>query len=126
MKATLALLTSSVLVGWHMTTLSAAQPAKAAQSVAVSNTSRYVGDGRYDWTVFVYGPRVAADQVRCVEYTLHPSFPNPVRRVCVRGKDVDHAFALSSNGWGEFTIALRVLFRDGTEQRLSYPLKLNR
>jgi transcription initiation factor IIF auxiliary subunit len=102
-----------------------AQATKTAPpGVVVSNTSRAVGDGRYDWTVSISGPRVAADQIQCVEYTLHPTFPNPVRRVCTRGKDVKHAFALSSNGWGEFTIKLRVTFRNGTEQRLAYPLKL--
>jgi len=102
-----------------------AQPTSASNPpIAVSNTSRYVGDGRYDWTVFVYGTLITSDQIRCVEYTLHPTFPNPVRRVCTRGKDLGHAFALNSNGWGEFMIELRVFFRNGKEQRLSYALKL--
>jgi transcription initiation factor IIF auxiliary subunit len=103
-----------------------AQTTKEMPALAVSNTSRAVGDGRYDWTVFVFGTRVTSDEVKCVEYTLHPTFPNPIRRVCVRGSDIQHAFPLSSNGWGEFTIAVRVFFRDGTQQRLSYPLKLSR
>ena len=100
---------------------SAATPSR---SVTVSNTSRYVGDGRWDWTVFVRGPSSIVDKIQCVEYTLHPTFPNPVRSVCVRGKDNLQPFALSSNGWGEFTIMVRILFRDGKQQRLSYPLKL--
>jgi transcription initiation factor IIF auxiliary subunit len=102
-----------------------AQTSKAQlPALAVSNTSRAVSDGRYDWTVFVYGSRVTAGEIKCVEYTLHPTFPNPIRRVCDRGPDPQHAFALSSNGWGEFTMTLRVFFRNGTQQRLTYDLKL--
>jgi transcription initiation factor IIF auxiliary subunit len=104
--------------------LTLAQTTSSTPVLAVSNTSHFVGDGRYDWTVFIYGTRVTSNHVQCVEYTLHPTFPNPIRRVCVRGADPQHAFPLSSNGWGGFTIGLRVFFRDGTQQRLSYPLKL--
>ena len=110
--------------------LSLAWPCKArtmsmqGASAKVSNTSHYVGDDRWSWTVFVVAPRSVLNQIQCVEYTLHPTFPNPIRRVCVRGKD-SQAFALSSNGWGEFTIGVRIFYQDGTKQTLSYPLKLS-
>ena len=103
----------------------AQQSAKASSlSVTVLNTSRYVGDGRWDWTVFVRAANPTLDAIQCVEYTLHPTFPNPVRRVCVRGKDAQQAFALSSNGWGEFTIKVKIFFRDGKPKLINYPLKL--
>ena len=106
--------------------LACAQQSSKSSSLGVTvlNTSRYDGDGRWDWTVFVRAGNPTLDAIQCVEYTLHPTFPNPVRRVCVRGKDSQQAFALSGNGWGEFTIKVKVFFRDGKQKLLNYPLKL--
>ena len=118
MRRKLVFASAAILLAWQ-----AGSPARAQDGVAVSNTSHFVGDGRWDWTVFVTAPPAVLSRIQCVEYTLHPTFPNPVRRVCVRGKS-SQAFALSSNGWGEFTIAVRIFFRDGKKQRLDYPLKL--
>ena len=93
----------------------------AQESISASNTSRYVGGGRWDWTVFLRASTTVLSQIQCVEYTLHPTFPNPIRRVCDRGKE-SQPFALSSSGWGVFTIPVRIFFRDGKEQRLEYRL----
>lgn len=112
-------------LGWlaAAVVLSSVGSVGAQSSVALSNTSHYVGDDRWDWTVFVQGTPTALARIKCVEYTLHPTFPNPVRLVCDRGKGTQ-AFALSSNGWGEFTIAARVIRQDGGVQALSYRLRL--
>src|SRR6516165_7227020 len=48
----------------------------------ISNTSTYAGAGRWDWTIFVDADPNTLEQIDCVEYTLHPTFPNPVRKVC--------------------------------------------
>jgi transcription initiation factor IIF auxiliary subunit len=50
------------------------------------------------------------DRIRCVEYTLHPSFPNHVRLVCTR----QNGFELTARGWGTFTVLIRLLFKDGS------------
>jgi len=100
--------------------------AAAQNGITVGNTSKAAADGRWDWTVYVTGPPATLNQIQCVEYTLHPTFPNPIRRVCARGKDPQKAFPLSSNGWGEFNIKVRVFFGKGTAQVINYPLKLGR
>ena len=95
----------------------------APSGITASNTSRYAGDGRWNWTVSIQAAKPVLDSIQCVEYTLHPSFPNPVRRVCSRGAGAG-AFPLPANGWGTFTIKIRVLFRDGKQQSLEHQLVL--
>jgi hypothetical protein len=105
-------------VGWLL-----CQPASLdAQEITAANTSRSIGEGRWDWTVFIQAPPSVLERIKCVEYTLHPTFPNPVRRVCARGKN-NQAFALSTNGWGTFTIGIDVLFTDGRTQHLEHQLQ---
>jgi len=91
--------------------------------ITVSNTSKFVGDGRWDWTVFIKADKPVLDRIQCVEYTLHPSFPNPIRKVCASGSS-SQPFALSSNGWGTFAIKVRVMYRDKSLQQLQYNLVL--
>lgn len=98
-------------------TLATATPALAA--LTVNNTSSYAGGGRWDWKVFVDADAETLRQIDCVEYTLHPTFPDPVRRVCDRSGT---KFALSSNGWGTFTIMVRIEYRDGRSELLEHPL----
>ena len=90
------------------------------RGVAFDNTATYVGDGRYSWTVFVNADAATLARIRSVQYTLHPSFSNPVRTVTNR----QNRFALSANGWGEFTIYAKVSFNDGTTKNYSYRLNL--
>jgi hypothetical protein len=97
--------------------------ARATQPVfTAANTAQPASDKRWDWTVFILGTEEDLDRVRCVEYTLHPTFPNPVRTVCERGNG-PHAFPLSTNGWGTFRIQIRVLLKEGDPVVLSHQLK---
>lgn len=98
--------------------------AGAQATLSLTNTSKYVGDGRWDWTVYVRGSTAAIGQIKCVEYTLHPTFLKPVRTVCDRGKSTQ-PFALSANGWGEFMINSRVILKDGSKRPLKYWLTLS-
>lgn len=90
------------------------------QEVRVDNAATYVGSGRYDWTVFLVADRSVLDSIKYVEYTLNPSFPNPVQRI----KDRDTDFALTANGWGEFDILVKVVFKDGRSTYLKHRLRL--
>jgi transcription initiation factor IIF auxiliary subunit len=92
-----------------------------AQDISAANTSRYVGDRRWEWTVFVQASPETLKGINCVEYTLHPTFPDPVRRRCDLG-DPRFPFALTTNGWGTFEIPIRVLFKDGRERTLKHML----
>jgi transcription initiation factor IIF auxiliary subunit len=91
-----------------------------------SNYSRFTRQSRgtdvYSWCVFLNAPLGVINGIRTVEYTLHPTFPNPVREIT----DADHAFALQSEGWGTFSIEIRVFYNDGHEDELEYALKLKR
>jgi len=90
------------------------------QELGVTNTARYVGSGRYDWTVFLVGDEYLLNSILYAEYVLHPSFPNPVRRAYERNS----RFSLHSNGWGEFNILVKVVFRDGRVIYLQHWLRL--
>lgn len=94
---------------------------QAPSQLKVRNTYRYLGRGHYQWTVFLSEDRPTLDQINCVEYTLHPTFPNPVRRVC----DSAGGFALSADGWGEFPVTLKIEWKDGHATRQQYPLDLH-
>jgi len=93
-----------------------------AQEISTSNTSRYVGNGRWDWTVYIRAVPQVLNKIRCVEYKLHPTFPNPVRNVCAL-EDPHYPFGLKSNGWGVFEISIKVIFRNGTVRHLRHMLK---
>jgi hypothetical protein len=82
------------------------------------NTARRAGDQTWDWTVFINADQNTLSNVRCVEYTLHPTFPNPIRTVC---DDPANHFALSARGWGTFEI--KIIFRDGSIQNKVRMLK---
>jgi len=97
--------------------LATASPALAALTVA--NTSSYTGGGRWAWKVFVDADAETLQRIECVEYTLHPTSPDPVRRVCNQAKT---RFALSTNGWGTFTIKVRIEYRDGRSELREHQL----
>ncbi len=90
------------------------------QKIKLANTSTYTGPGRWDWTVFVVADQSALDSISHVQYTLHPTFPEPKRIVRTREND----FALSASGWGEFEIRARVLFKDSTVVAVEHWLNL--
>jgi transcription initiation factor IIF auxiliary subunit len=97
-------------------------PAAVAQDkITAANSAAYIGGGRWTWTVYIQAPADRIPSIRCVEYTLHPTFPNPVRKVCEPGKGPEF-FPLSTEGWGTFQIPIKVEFRDGKTQSLTYQL----
>jgi transcription initiation factor IIF auxiliary subunit len=98
-----------------------ASAAAVAQPLTAENTSRYLGNGRWNWTIYLAGPDSLIDRVSCVQYTLHPTFPNPVREICALGNR-QQAFALSATGWGTFNVPVRITFKDGTTQNLAHTL----
>ena len=90
--------------------------------INADNVAESLGRDRWKWTVFILGPEEALDQIRCVEYTLHPTFPETVHEVCEFGTE-DRPFALSAIGWGTFTIRIRVFLKTGQVQELTHQLK---
>jgi hypothetical protein len=101
-----------------------AVPAYGEQLLGVSatNTSRYLGGERWEWTIFVTGPAVLLKTVQRVEYTLHPTFPDRVQAPA-RGSDPAMAFPLTATGWGVFVVGVKVTFMNGETQNLYHMLK---
>lgn len=90
-------------------------------AVTADNVSTRLGRNLWQWTAFIQAPEEVLARVQCVEYTLHPTFPDPVREVCDRGPG-EHAFPITAKGWGTFPLHVRVTFTDGSTQELVHAL----
>lgn len=92
----------------------------AEETIEVRNSSVYLGKNRYEgkgvweWTIYVRGDKSTLDEIQCVTYTLHPTFPDPIRKVCHMG-EIDRAFSHTTRGWGTFTVDVLISFKDGSE-----------
>jgi len=96
------------------------------QTIKFNNLARYTGlrNGQdwYEWLVYVDEPSEVLSQIKSVEYLLHRSFPNPLRKRVNR----DENFSLESSGWGEFTMRITVFFNNGRRIETSYNLDLSK
>lgn len=79
------------------------------------------GKDGFAWTMFVDESPQELARIRCVEYTLYPTYPNPSRSVCERGT----RFAVSDKAWGEFNVVVRFVLNDGQTTVQSYTLDLH-
>jgi hypothetical protein len=93
-------------------------------AVAIGNTAEQSGK-TWKWTVFVMGADSALDDIQCVEYLLHPTFPDPLRKVCARGSEKELGFSLPAEGWGTFLIHARVIRKRGGEIQLTHELRFD-
>jgi len=93
-----------------------------AQEISASNTSRFLGQGRWEWTVYINASPQVLRRIDCVEYTLHHTFPRPVQTICNIG-DPSRPFGLTATGWGTFRIRIRVFMQDGEYEDLTHDLK---
>ena len=95
-------------------------------NVKINNLARYVGmkhnSDWYEWIVYVDEDESVLNQIEAVEYLLHPTFPNPLRR----RKNASEKFALKSAGWGEFYIKITVFFKNGSRLETIYYLDLSK
>ena len=85
----------------------------------VAHLVERVGENKLNTTLFLEGPPEALDQVRCVEYFLGQTFPDPIRKVCERGQD-GRAFAVPVESWGGFSVQIMVYLTNGQVVRLSH------
>jgi len=97
-------------------------------TITLENRSQYtrkVGSTDFwEWTAYVKcDPPDSLDDIEYVEYHLHPTFHNPVRRVFSQ----QGGFPLRSEGWGTFELKARVVFK-GSEKEpriLKHELKFD-
>jgi transcription initiation factor IIF auxiliary subunit len=82
-------------------------------ALSIEQESEYQGNDYWHWAIWLGGPDAELDAVDHVVYTLHPSFPNPVRTVADRAT----RFRLETAGWGTFTVYARVVPKGGAEEQ---------
>lgn len=73
-------------------------------SLTLVNNSKFKGNKRWSWKVWLEGPDKEIENVKSVRYFLHPTFRNPI--VLIEKKE--NNFRLSGSGWGEFNIRAEV------------------
>jgi transcription initiation factor IIF auxiliary subunit len=87
----------------------------------IRNRWKYAGNDRWDWEAFLDdGGTGLLDDVRSVDYVLHPTFPKPLRAITTR----DNQFAMQSNGWGTFELKAFVNMKDGSRKKLVHQVEL--
>ena len=85
----------------------------------VVQTQQYEGDNWWNWSLFIQGSDADLEQIESVTYTLHPTFPKPIRTV----RDRASKFQLQCAGWGVFTIPIEVRLKDGSAIKLEHDLQ---
>jgi hypothetical protein len=86
----------------------------------IEQEASYTGPARWRWAVWIEGAEADLDAIDHVEYTLHPTFRNPLREV--RGRRTK--FRLRSSGWGEFEINAQLFMKNGDVVHLRHWLTL--
>jgi len=89
-------------------------------ALTIKQDYEYKNDDWWDWSVWIEGTEQELDSIESVEYTLHPTFPNPVRKITDRASK----FRLKTAGWGGFTVYAKALHKDGGDTWLEHELKL--
>lgn len=91
------------------------------EEFTIGQWEMYEGEDWWRWAVWVEGPDEALDLIDFVEWVLHPTFPNPIRRISDRASK----FRLETAGWGVFQICARVQMKDGGQTKVGHCLKLH-
>jgi hypothetical protein len=86
----------------------------------IQQSEDYQGNDWWKWAVWIEGSPPDLNQIVNVEWTLHPTFPNPIRKSSNRATK----FMLETGGWGTFQIRARLQMKDGSIRRLSHYLQL--
>ncbi len=79
----------------------------------LQNSATYLGTqggtNYWSWTAYLEARNSEDfDTIDHVEYRLHPTFKNPIRRV----RNPANGFALTTKGWGTFKLTAVVRFAD--------------
>ncbi len=87
----------------------------------VEQWEQYEGEDWWKWAVWIEASDAALDQIEFVEWTLHPTFPNPIRN----STDRSSKFRLETGGWGVFKIHARLQMKDSRQVKLYHYLTLH-
>jgi transcription initiation factor IIF auxiliary subunit len=86
----------------------------------IAQNFKYEGVDWWSWWVWIEGNKNDLDKIAHVVYTLHPTFPKPVRTI----SDRESKFRLETVGWGTFTIYARLVLKNKEEIALEHELNL--
>ena len=87
----------------------------------IAQDFKYEGDDWWSWWIWIEGTSADLDMIDHIIYTLHSTFPKPVRII----NDRKSKFKLETEGWGTFTIYAKVVLKDKTEIQLEHELYLD-
>lgn len=90
-------------------------------NLKIVQDSSYIGSDTWKWAIWLDGPKAQLDRINHVIYTLHRSFPNPVRTV----QDRVTKFRLEDVGWSTFTVYVEIVYKDGSRVALEHELVLS-
>ena len=85
----------------------------------VAQSQKYEGDQWWRWSLWIEGAAEDLDEIKSVTYTLHSTFPEPIRTVTDRASK----FQLRCSGWGIFRIPVKVRLKDGRTFDLAHQLQ---
>ena len=92
-------------------------------TLRIRNDWKYEFEDYWKWGAFLDDSGSGElNNVEYVEYILHPTFKNPVRRVT----DKNSGYRLNTSGWGTFLLRAIVHFNDGSTKNLSHSIELHR
>jgi hypothetical protein len=95
-------------------------PPTLAAQIDLQQSSEYVRQDWWNWSVWVEAPANVLRQIEYVNYKLHSTFKDPIRHQT----NSQEKFMLKSNGWGEFTIHAEIKPKDGSAFKKSLWLTL--
>lgn len=84
-------------------------PTTVAGQINMKQSSEYMGNNWWKWSVWIDGPPAVLNDIQSVTYKLHSTFDNNVREQT----NANEKFRLSSEGWGEFTIHAEIKPKSG-------------
>ena len=91
------------------------------EEIMIQQWEKYEGEDWWRWAVWVEARDEVLDLIDFVEWTLHPTFPNPIRKIHDRASK----FRLETGGWGVFQIVARVQMKNGQQTKLRHQLELH-
>jgi transcription initiation factor IIF auxiliary subunit len=93
-------------------------------TIRIRNRWHYRGTSEnydwWDWEAFLDNDISKQSNVDYVEYVLHPTFPNPVRKIT----DSKDGFVIKVTGYGSFMLKVFVHTKDGKMEKYTHVLKL--
>ena len=93
---------------------------KSKRPIELVQETKYQGNDWWEWAVWVEAKPADMAKINYVEYKLHPTFPNPLRKQNNR----DEKFRGGSAGWGEFMISAEIVNQDRSRIKTHHWLTL--